>query len=114
MLLLSSFSFYFFFFFFFNDTATTEIYTLSLHDALPIRGVRFPPRNASPRLAPRRRGGPRHRPPLPRVSGAGARRSHGLRRLPDPGLPGRARQRVSGLRERQHRARRAPLGGRGQ
>src|SRR5216684_9404137 len=29
------------FFFFFNDTATTEIYTLSLHDALPI----------SPRLA---------------------------------------------------------------
>src|SRR6266540_5008427 len=30
---LSSFSF---FFFFFNDTATTEIYTLSLHDALPI------------------------------------------------------------------------------
>src|SRR5216684_8768445 len=27
----------FFFFFFFNDTATTEIYTLSLHDALPIR-----------------------------------------------------------------------------
>src|SRR2546428_6236136 len=31
------------FFFFFNDTATTEIYTLSLHDALPI--------------CPRRRGG---------------------------------------------------------
>src|SRR3989475_7487991 len=28
------------FFFFFNDTATTEIYTLSLHDALPI--LRFP------------------------------------------------------------------------
>src|SRR5256885_8164194 len=28
--------FTFFFFFFFNDTATTEIYTLSLHDALPI------------------------------------------------------------------------------
>src|SRR6202162_6637088 len=31
----------FFFFFFFNDTATTEIYTLSLHDALPI--CRFRP-----------------------------------------------------------------------
>src|SRR5215475_12721086 len=30
------FYYYFFFFFFFNDTATTEIYTLSLHDALPI------------------------------------------------------------------------------
>src|SRR2546430_10495050 len=37
------------FFFFFNDTATTEIYTLSLHDALPIsvegatqlRGLQF-------------------------------------------------------------------------
>ena len=29
--------------FFFNDTATTEIYTLSLHDALPIlpRGITF-------------------------------------------------------------------------
>ena len=26
----------YFSFFFFNDTATTEIYTLSLHDALPI------------------------------------------------------------------------------
>src|SRR2546430_17476185 len=29
---------HFFIFFFFNDTATTEIYTLSLHDALPISG----------------------------------------------------------------------------
>src|SRR5690554_7817570 len=29
-----------FFLFFFNDTATTEIYTLSLHDALPIYGQR--------------------------------------------------------------------------
>src|SRR3712207_7906340 len=28
-------------FFFFNDTATTEIYTLSLHDALPICSVRL-------------------------------------------------------------------------
>src|SRR5436190_2905556 len=35
-------------FFFFNDTATTEIYTLSLHDALPI----------SPRRAAAARGGP--------------------------------------------------------
>src|SRR2546426_1166624 len=33
----------FFFFFFFNDTATTEIYTLSLHDALPIYIVVFAP-----------------------------------------------------------------------
>jgi len=28
-------------FFFFNDTATTEIYTLSLRDALPISGLPF-------------------------------------------------------------------------
>src|SRR5260370_14564933 len=28
-------------FFFFNDTATTEIYTLSLHDALPISEIQF-------------------------------------------------------------------------
>src|SRR5258708_27370265 len=37
MLCLSS----LFFFFFFNDTATTEIYTLSLHDALPILSTKF-------------------------------------------------------------------------
>src|SRR2546429_9963759 len=36
------------FFFFFNDTATTEIYTLSLHDALPIS-------NSSRRRSPSRR-----------------------------------------------------------
>src|SRR2546430_15569426 len=33
------FRFVFFLFFFFNDTATTEIYTLSLHDALPISEI---------------------------------------------------------------------------
>src|SRR5438034_2029064 len=38
----------FFFFFFFNDTATTEIYTLSLHDALPISTSRFSTRTARP------------------------------------------------------------------
>src|SRR3712207_9270011 len=36
------------FIFFFNDTATTEIYTLSLHDALPIS---HDPRRCSPRHA---------------------------------------------------------------
>src|SRR2546427_3689909 len=47
-----------FFFFFFNDTATTEIYTLSLHDALPISGeasadkfVRWIVRTVAPSLA---------------------------------------------------------------
>src|SRR2546422_2123704 len=40
-------------FFFFNDTATTEIYTLSLHDALPIYPpVRFLCRRADLRPAP--------------------------------------------------------------
>src|SRR2546426_12632698 len=51
----------FFSFFFFNDTATTEIYTLSLHDALPIsrpaaaRGLapRPHPQGARPRLRDR-------------------------------------------------------------
>src|SRR2546430_13251063 len=47
-------------FFFFNDTATTEIYTLSLHDALPI--------------SLRTRGTDRRRDPRP---GAGAGRDHG-------------------------------------
>src|SRR2546426_4404978 len=52
------------FFFFFNDTATTEIYTLSLHDALPIsssaRALRtrtragIPHKAWSPRAPPRR------------------------------------------------------------
>src|SRR6476620_12305191 len=48
-------------FFFFNDTATTEIYTLSLHDALPISG------NAPPRPAPN--------PALPYSAFAGDRKS---------------------------------------
>src|SRR3712207_8935877 len=36
MMIVYTVFFLFIFFFFFNDTATTEIYTLSLHDALPI------------------------------------------------------------------------------
>src|SRR2546430_4681709 len=57
------------FFFFFNDTATTEIYTLSLHDALPILSgvgaedlliVDPPPPEARERLE-RRAGSPRVR-----------------------------------------------------
>src|SRR5256885_5135419 len=39
------------FFFFFNDTATTEIYTLSLHDALPISAENR--RDVDPRRSPR-------------------------------------------------------------
>src|SRR2546430_3037533 len=47
-----------FFFFFFNDTATTEIYTLSLHDALPICAVTH---TDAEREAPARRLGERER-----------------------------------------------------
>src|SRR2546426_4309992 len=51
----------FYLFFFFNDTATTEIYTLSLHDALPISLRMGPPASRDSRGAPaagssRRRG----------------------------------------------------------
>src|SRR5438067_4374235 len=53
-------SFFLFFFFFFNDTATTEIYTLSLHDALPIW---IPRRTWIPG-----RGSSGWRPPAPRRS----------------------------------------------
>src|SRR5258708_29337459 len=68
----------FFIFFFFNDTATTEIYTLSLHDALPI-------------LAPAGRrvgaGQSGHRRRAPRARGR-----HTDRRVVRPGLR-RARRR---------------------
>src|SRR2546430_4152120 len=37
--------------FFFNDTATTEIYTLSLHDALPIYGERWDRGGPDPRAS---------------------------------------------------------------
>src|SRR2546426_9883234 len=85
------------FFFFFNDTATTEIYTLSLHDALPISsgrarrrgpdrrrirpGCHRPERiaartggRASPRISPARRRLP---PPQRRAARAGDSRAAG-------------------------------------
>src|SRR6266511_6318653 len=43
-----------YFFFFFNDTATTEIYTLSLHDALPISARCPNSRSARPNFTVRR------------------------------------------------------------
>src|SRR6266704_3093476 len=69
--------------FFFNDTATTEIYTLSLHDALPIS----PPPSIAVRPSlrhARRRGGGRTR------SGGGARAGVACRE----GLQPRRRERV--------------------
>src|SRR5256885_10020832 len=55
-------------FFFFNDTATTEIYTLSLHDALPISH----PRGRHGRAGRVR---PAPGPAPPRHAGAGDRKS---------------------------------------
>src|SRR3712207_7591627 len=86
------------FFFFFNDTATTEIYTLSLHDALPIfrRAVRA--------HEPRQRGDPLR-------AGRGAVR-HGLDPHPallraaarhlDQRAPGRSEEHTSELQSRQY------------
>src|SRR5258706_15693950 len=51
--ILTSFPSRSFFFFFFNDTATTEIYTLSLHDALPISEQRRAAVEPAPRDARR-------------------------------------------------------------
>src|SRR5215467_6924066 len=58
------------FFFFFNDTATTEIYTLSLHDALPIS-----PPAAEPCLLSRTRWALRVRSPTTLYSWTRARSS---------------------------------------
>src|SRR3712207_9321435 len=76
---------------FFNDTATTEIYTLSLHDALPIsrRDRRSPARDGGERRvgpAPIRRGG--------RAPVAGARHAYCLRPRGDDVLPDRKSKRL--------------------
>src|SRR2546426_9217643 len=62
------------FFFFFNDTATTEIYTLSLHDALPISIGSWPSITAprSPRAGSKRSA---RAPRFWRLISAGGRRS---------------------------------------
>src|SRR5215204_6776578 len=60
-MMLLDFSYYIFVFFFFNDTATTEIYTLSLHDALPIWSPMAPPAATRGGLAPYRWSGGRGR-----------------------------------------------------
>src|SRR2546430_9306923 len=59
------------FFFFFNDTATTEIYTLSLHDALPISRPRC--------WVPRRESRRARRSSSTRCASAWPRRSLGCR-----------------------------------
>src|SRR3989449_11568651 len=78
-----------FYFFFFNDTATTEIYTLSLHDALPISGRRR-------RRAASRRRWARPDPWTRRWSTAGGRPDRTARRRRRP-CEVRARGRSRGL-----------------
>src|SRR6266550_8963799 len=70
----------YFFFFFFNDTATTEIYTLSLHDALPISPGRIA---RSPCLIPSA---------VPRTFTSSCRRTS----------PGRSEEHTSELQSRLH------------
>src|SRR2546425_13361715 len=111
LLFLFSQSFLFFFltiplllpssFFFFNDTATTEIYTLSLHDALPISlrshlpespVIRRPSRLPAPRAPfpstariharPDPPGAPRRRPRAPAPECPARRRESRRARLP--------------------------------
>src|SRR3712207_6915616 len=77
------------FFFFFNDTATTEIYTLSLHDALPI---------CRPRGAPRLR----QRVPCGARPRGGALRRHGRRRQHLPARRPRTVRRPSRARSEEH------------
>src|SRR3712207_8868271 len=84
-------------FFFFNDTATTEIYTLSLHDALPIWLRRSTPGHA------RRSAGERRPRPLMRRCD---RRRQVLRRPVEPGQyasePYRSEEHTSELQSRQY------------
>src|SRR5690349_22871457 len=81
------------FLFFFNDTATTEIYTLSLHDALPIYGTRRRRSTSRRRPTSCRRLTSDRRPTVPR-SRAQAFRS------PGRGRPGRSEEHTSELQSR--------------
>src|SRR3712207_8555929 len=67
--------------FFFNDTATTEIYTLSLHDALPICAIRGSPPAAGPAAPPTWRPGAPPSAPLPQQAGRPGSRDRKSTRL---------------------------------
>src|SRR3712207_8441108 len=62
-------------FFFFNDTATPEIYTLSLHDALPILGAKVVVRRSPDRQQERQSSGLSDRRVLRRAPPPPVRRS---------------------------------------
>src|SRR3712207_8769414 len=81
---------------FFNDTATTEIYTLSLHGALPISQRARGPAAASRRRARLARIG------LPLRADRDAARPHGHRRSPAGGLAPHHRRGAGGARSEEH------------
>src|SRR3712207_6990099 len=81
-----------YFIFFFNDTATTEIYTLSLHDALPICSWRRTRRLPAPGSS---------RPTAPAGTSPG-RPSPGTSRAPPPRRDCRSEEHTSELQSRQY------------
>src|SRR3712207_7369621 len=84
-------------FFFFNDTATTEIYTLSLHDALPISPCSAP--------APLAGAAPCTRNPAPAPDAppeGGARRRSTASDRSDPPQVDRSEEHTSELQSRQY------------
>src|SRR3712207_7451959 len=92
------------FYFFFNDTATAEIYTLSLHDALPISEAPYNLPNHRPRRAsgpPRGAGTP---PLRARDLSREPRRRSGraLRSRPCGAHPRRSEEHTSELQSRQY------------
>src|SRR3712207_9501545 len=83
-------------FFFFNDTATTEIYTLSLHDALPIS----PDQSGALRSGPGQgQGVARHQPAVRRV---GVPQPGAADRHRRPGHAERSEEHTSELQSRQY------------
>src|SRR5258708_40274498 len=82
---------YSFLFFFFNDTATTEIYTLSLHDALPICGHDCRSRRSTP--------GPR---PICSAAWPSWHRPRTSEFRAGPGLRGRSEEHTSELQSPDH------------
>src|SRR3712207_7473443 len=93
--------------FFFNDTATTEIYTLSLHDALPIWGASAPPTPGTHRgRAGSRNEARRYKTPrlgAPRCAGRTSPcRQCGRRRGRARASPTRSEEHTSELQSRQY------------
>src|SRR2546426_1037371 len=79
----------YFFFFFFNDTATTEIYTLSLHDALPILQEQRTVGDLDSHLGARREADDHGLGPLARRHEVAARHQQGERQGDEDANPSR-------------------------